>query len=1534
MAKDIVSGIYGIINENTNGIITNNTIDFGQAAILTLGGSNIIANDNTYLLKKIQCNHIIENLSATISINDELYTIPFTINDFIFPITLEKQKNSIYKFKAHEFTYTYQQKQQNYDLPIDLTEKLTGQTYNLQFSIYLSGYIPSTEFLPETILPESLDVNTYFFGKLYNADNKEENYRFDSIIKTVSGSTTYDLCSSIINDIPASGDTRNLTSSGILNLPATGSIQFNGTFEYKDEFNKLHTVTGSNIITLIGPLISSSTTGLLNSDIPITSVVTGYFNCQPEELSILYPGYEYVEGTCSIIETQPISSYSIETGTFYGDFNVTGMITKNSQIDIIRSANGQLISSNILRDINPDNVVTLDGTIKNAETDREYKYVNVQTMSSQYVQCIGSSIVSSTVSYIMGLLSVSAETTVPFLTNTNNGVVLFGNIQQEKYKIPLNLNTLMSSNTQIVYTDNTDKNVIGFISDDTISSYINLVKLDKYPNFDINYLTTKLMINAEASQSYNNDTDIIPYISANIIENISGGISNFPDINENTGTLCKLIDLSNLSEDIQSEISGFSQSYVGLSQTLIHNGQKFQWSRKTNEYYDFISYVSNYDLELSEERKASRDLYFVFSNKIYEKIINTSKFTKTISNNCEQISEFIKETLTNIQTVINKLPKNFYNRDIHIVFNMLSQVDDINSIEIKLDKALKISNLYNCNIYIQNISDAVKVKLSSNEHTILNLINLNQVYLKNVQFVSCYEKSQDMVNAPKYMQLISALNINYFKCINCIFDNIVPRIINPSLFNNQQTLLAYPTYALLYINNTKLQLNSSTLTNSNHGVIAYCNSDVQYTGETYINFNAILYYFDDRIPNSPISGQFLQLSGDVFPVLSSDFDKISSSIIDYTETGTYMVLPSILNYIAGNSRGNLYVDANNKLFKNGIEVTAEQCILLLMNQQNFNLGICQLGSIFNHTHNGLTLDTTHDLKERLDTALNMIKTIATDPCVGMSNPQLPINLFETNNQNNSIGYTYTSISGVHNVYGEHNYQQKLLTQNFPLSTYNIVSMNYNKLSSFIMKQDEYTNNANMCLSSDMYTAINAGLYAKNIIDKTDKNLYNNGQFWFDRILDKNILPNYFIVNNDNVYNNLIYNDVSQSTTVQTTVRNIFIEPSAIITNTSGIYIDIISAFNLDAETNYILLSESVASGLNIPPSSFNKSPKIPSTISLNNQGMDGLYFSANTGNQLVGSYFTSENITNIRYACLIKNYFSADSNIQDWVSPAIYTVDNSLSGLTNFSNISDVKDSVGLLTKIKQYQIPFRQKIIHLDLNISDRYNSAIRKQFSVATGFRYDNFAGAGVVQFRQNAGSNGNIARQNQICFGNPIFYQESSNDVQDFKDFDTNNTEIMLTNNYPNVSIIPTVRSKYDLNLPFPRTVNKEYSIDSNPLNYEAIDMPFKFYNETENTKMYDNLISSNTVLSTQTALYQNNIEYNSIEFKNDYYGFTNEFKMFTKTSKLTNIPSFCNGKVSTSIFLQLSGNSEELVNQYETISGKYNLPEITDINNFNQ
>lgn len=330
---DVTSGIYGIISESTNGIINNSVFNFGNAALLTLDGSNISLDKNKYLVKQIQLLHKSTALSATIYTtkiqgaedSDEYFAVPLQISDFTIPLTLQRINNSLYNFYPQVFTYTYKNIQDNPALPLKLVQHLTGQisAYKLDYQLYISGIFPEVDFLkPENI---QLQVVTNFFGRLFNSDNTEETYTFDSILNPVSGSIPALSTVQLSKQIPASGNIKNLTEQGLSNFPASGIAPVSGTFQYiQPAFDTSHIINAFGNALMEGLMLSSSVTGgLISSTEATPTVITALFTCDPTELSTLYPDYKYVPGTSAIVVNDPKFDLQTLTGTLQGTLNIT-----------------------------------------------------------------------------------------------------------------------------------------------------------------------------------------------------------------------------------------------------------------------------------------------------------------------------------------------------------------------------------------------------------------------------------------------------------------------------------------------------------------------------------------------------------------------------------------------------------------------------------------------------------------------------------------------------------------------------------------------------------------------------------------------------------------------------------------------------------------------------------------------------------------------------------------------------------------------------------------------------------------------------------------------------------------------------------------------------------------------------------------------------------------------------------------------------------------------------------------------------------
>lgn len=1139
----------------------------------------------------------------------------------------------------------------------------------------------------------------------------------------------------------------------------------------------------------------------------------------------------------------------------------------------------------------------IQGKLINADTDLITSYIATSTTSSTITSYIVSSVLTSEVSYINGMMQVLQ----PSASNLTTLVNLSGTIQLSSYIVNLSIDYLLNTDTPIEPSGS-----------NTFDKYSNL-RLPEYPNLNQKYLTTNLVINADASRMYFDQNTLIPYLSSNAIVNTKGGISNFPNVEYNqTGILTTLIPNYNNT----SSTLNFYQSYVCLSQTLVNNYQQITWSKKTHQYFDTISYVSNSHYTNTENEKLqdsicnSHDLYFIFTDTIVQTstdVVN-SRNIKTgisISYNSEGIGTDIAKYLKDIINVLNNLPKNFYNRDIHIIFNISSTTENTKELNIYFDAIQKISNLFNCNIYIQNINPEVQIIFSSVEHTIFEFSNLDHLYLKNIKFQSnIYESNANSFETfkNKHMHLIKCAHIKYIECINCEFDNKVPRFTEHiNMFFTKNSLLAYPTHSLVFLENSKLVLNNCFLKNSNQGVIAYCNSDVQYLNNTDILFRTMLFAFNSN--NDFISGCFTYISGDL-PITKADYEELSSNILNYSSELKYLTFQPVINYVAGNSICNMFSDYTQNsdnhiwVYTSGDTSTKQKLnfnYASLQQDNNFILGMEQAGSIFNHSHKNLiektkeavqitsgTLLSTDTNSQLISGISQMLKTITPDPCIGMANLQLPLNLFQTYNSKDSIGYTAIGYDN------SHVYPINILTQNLPPSIYDKISIFYN--NNFDLHINTYSSFDKMCITNNLSSNIFANDFCNNDLYA----ICNNGQFWLNVLSGKSIIPTMIDPYSQNF--KIIKPPQEEGMHVEVSANNI-------------IYAEDLSSYQL-------------------------LSTNIVSNICYNN---------------MLGTYFTDQNACNINYMRLIKNYFSLDNDLYYWSTPA-----NNISSEINTMQDNMNYPSIGLLTRTNLFN-SFEQKLQYNDINISDRYNYSIRHLYSnTASNIRY--------------------IPAQNQICSGAPIFCQLSDdselnsttnlsattfvtgkyrcvqqisgiiNGKEYFKfEYSTKSNLTTkhvykyrggLTSVFPNATIIPTVNSKYDFNLPFPQSQNMINQIYEQPYNYQTAIPPSKYYgiNDIDNIDNIDNvnlheLLIANGATTTET----NNI--NIIDFTN-YDNISSTILMYAKTGNSVVIPRL-NKTYEYNVFNPLSGQiASGLAITENSLSGLQSLTCYNDINKFKQ
>ena len=1492
-----LSGIYGIINEKSNSLINHNILDFGRASVLTLDGSKVLTVNNDYLTKRIKLISEPTTLTATVQISSNNHNIQFNVDQFDIYTSLSRLDNDLYIFKDKDIKYYYTNicDIDKSKFSLQTAQKLTGQ-YQIQYQLLLSVQFPSTAILNEgnfgQIISE-ISTKTVFNGYFIQKTNNQRFY-FNHIIQPVTGTTFYDQCTKLLQKIPASGNLINMTQAGLQDFPASGHLPVNGTFSYIDHVNEVHTLDGTGLAYLTGNMLSSSVTGLMIGPQIISSTITSQvFGEKPQGPNI------------------KILSQFIRTNTTTNRQVITGNVS-GAAIGLDGSINGGLLQnftvtsgSKIFKGDNNGKLTANIEAIFSGNTDLITSNIATTTYNTKISGWQIEQVITSYVNYINGLMQVSAA------TNVQDNVVLNGIVQLSTYNLKLSIDYLMNSiDNPYIFQENT-KNIFGNQND---------VHLSYYPNFDNKYLTTETIINTQLTNLVSDNSKYIPAMSGNTIVNTRSGISNFPNIeNKKTGTLQQLVPTQLFQKQITdksllTQLSGISQSYVGLSQTLINNGQYSTWSSKINKYYDFISYISNIYLNYDNQiAKNSRDIYFIFSNILQV----TSKSSSGNTKNIESISNFISKCLSIIFRQLNMLPKNFYNRNIHILFNLsktdeIDLTDETNKIQVSLKNTLQLDNLYNCNIYIQNINNKIPIKFICEQHTIFKFINLDNLYIKNIQFQSCYNTLEEYSNEnsafypellsddtkfKKYMQLIYAINVKFFDCTSCSFDNIQPRVTKyVNNLNIQQALLAYPTYALIFLNNTKLHLNNCVLKNSNQGIIAYCNSQVQYSGNTELMFNSMQWYKqkykqNDKWKDKFISGTFTRLI-DELPILKSDYQKLSSKIINYNDDGLYLTFLPIINYVAGNSICNMIADSDkNIIFEcindNTIKQLPSSLTDYTLSGSNFTPGVTQIGSLFNHTHKNLIDDGTGKTISALTSILDLLTTIPDDPTIGMTNLQLPLNLFQTNDASKAIGYAYNSL----NLNNNDVYTYNIFTQYVPIDIYTKISMFYHKEQEQPFILTSYTPRDVMCLQNAS-GAIQAKKYSTDYFDG-----YNNGQFWYYTIIDKNIIPN---ILNPHDYFNI---DISAS------IKDIALD-IGVKGKTSGIFLP--SSKTIDFTKNGYVYNN----------------PKITNkTVNKKIQKIDSAYINAiNKFNitetikygQLSGTFFTDENISNISYVRLIKNYFSNDNDLKYWDAP-----------------------NIGLLTRLKSYS-PFKQDLEQYQINISDRYNFKIRQNYSKTAAVRIKQTKEGGtkyVIAFR-NSGKGKAIPAKNQICSGCAVFSFTRNTGVKNLTDTDYTNitndnyTDTpVLANNYPTYTIIPKVNSKYDLNLPFPQNTINTNQIKSQPLNYESVVPPFKFYKSPGSITgdMYNTIINNGG----KTETYSSDIsELNGVKYMDfsNYYGNGENFVYYTKINNAVIIPSFTDAAEGNTQFGALTG-SISLVNEYQNISGQYKTT-LADINKFKQ
>ncbi len=275
---------------------------------------------------------------------------------------------------------------------------------------------------------------------------------------------------------------------------------------------------------------------------------------------------------------------------------------------------------------------------------------------------------------------------------------------------------------------------------------------------------------------------------------------------------------------------------------------------------------------------------------------------------------------------------------------------------------------------------------------------------------------------------------------------VIPRIVEGiDISRKTNSLLSYPTYSLIFNKSSNLILNDCKLENCNIGVITYLNAATDYTGKTVINMFSI----------NSVKKTFEQLDN----------------------TPNYTNSPSLINYVAGNSTCTM-LPLSSVVLNRG---TTYYSLTLddLQYEQNFILGLQQVGSIFNHTHKQLSFDNASNTQiNNFNNVINKIRTYEQDTCVGMMNLQYANNLFETNNIKNSVGYAYITSGLSDNIipYGQY-------IQTNGINGTNVDGKTENQLENIDLS-------GKCILTASPSTSIAVSTFVSN-----DPTVYNNGNFW-------------------------------------------------------------------------------------------------------------------------------------------------------------------------------------------------------------------------------------------------------------------------------------------------------------------------------------------------------------------------------------------------------------------------------------------------------
>lgn len=612
-------------------------------------------------------------------------------------------------------------------------------------------------------------------------------------------------------------------------------------------------------------------------------------------------------------------------------------------------------------------------------------------------------------------------------------------------------------------------NLVGNIIDNDNNTYICQI----VPNIDNEIPTVNLqlsdnnisymnnaIINSNGTLSYNNNFDIC----INSLSGTSGTTTNYSF----NGSIYNFPE-SNLYDNYKPLLSLENSSMINLSPQLINNGDIIDWTNSNHN--QIIGEVNNQ-----------------YINNIADNYKNDKNIILNISNNND---------LNKVSDILNSLPKNLYKHDIYIFIN--------NTDTYNLSSALIIENFYNGKI---NIIGNNRPTLTSAKHTVFAIHNIEEITIENIEFTNdtisgaisdatysafdaCEADNSIQVtdgNIDKFhMTLLSLDSVNSAKVSNCTFDNKVARKIkNINLTIYENNVLSYATYSLVFNKFSNLILNNCSFKNSNIGVITYLNALTQYTGKTYIYFPGI---------NADYNFTYIKTNKAIY-----------GENITNTNNTNNTNFKSIVNYSAGNSIVVMFPLSSVYMgyeINNTINYDISLSNSLLLSEPNLILGIAQVGSLFNHTHEGIT-STRLDLDDldRYKKRLEQLRKFKYDTCIGMINPQYAGNLFECNDTKKSIGFQYLTDELENNVITYGQYTHNL---NINGTKLNINGTNFDGESIHQTPSGTAGNILVLDLGDrNSYPTGIVGEQFNNISAEPSAGYYNAGTFWHKYLNDKEV----------------------------------------------------------------------------------------------------------------------------------------------------------------------------------------------------------------------------------------------------------------------------------------------------------------------------------------------------------------------------------------------------------------------------------------------